>query len=417
MADNVVMRATNVSKKFCRSLKHMMFYGAQDIARNAVGLSSRSDRLRDGEFWAVADVSFDLKRGETLGIIGPNGSGKSTMLKMLNGIFMPDRGKIEINGRVGALIEVGAGFHPMLSGRENIYINGSILGMSKKEIDKKFDEIVNFANIGDFLDSPVKHYSSGMYVRLGFAIAAHINPEILIIDEILSVGDLSFQNKSLRRLAEIREKANAIVFVSHNLEHVKTLCSKVLILNKGIPIFYGDTDKALIKYYEISREIILQSEGQKRDGVGLKHISTGDIELLGGGILDSDGKITKKFNQGENITLYFDFYANIKISKPYFNVGIINQRDEICIWHVSRNYNDNLTDILPGKYRLNVCFQNPQLVPGVYSFNFSLRSSTTCEFYERYSAKKFSFIVNGDSIPKGIVACDSQWGLKSIHGN
>ena len=193
MTNDTVIKVENVSKKYCRSLKHTMMYGMQDIARNSIGLKSCSDTLREGEFWALNDVSFEVKKGETLGIVGANGSGKSTLLKLLNGIFMPDKGRIEINGRVGALIEVGAGFHPMLTGRENIYVNGAILGMSKKEIDKKFDEIVDFADIGDFIDSPVKHYSSGMYVRLGFAIASHADLDILMVDEVLAVGDFRFK--------------------------------------------------------------------------------------------------------------------------------------------------------------------------------------------------------------------------------
>ena len=172
---------------------------------------------------------------------------------MLNGIFWPDKGKITINGRVDALIEVGAGFHPMLTGRENVYINTAILGLTKDQIDEKFDEIIEFADIGDFIDSPVKFYSSGMFVKLGFSVAINIEPEVLLIDEILAVGDLSFQNKSLRRLAELREKAHAVVFVSHNLEHVRNLCDRVMILNNGTQVFLGDTHEAILKYHEITR--------------------------------------------------------------------------------------------------------------------------------------------------------------------
>lgn len=167
MDKDVVIRLNKVSKKYCRSLKKSMIYGMMDIGKNLCGLSSNSERLRLDEFWAMKDISFEVNKGESLGLVGPNGSGKTTLLKMLNGIFWPDTGKISIKGRMGALISVGAGFHPLLTGKENIYINGAILGMSKLEITRKFDEIVAFADIGDFLNSPVKHYSSGMFVRLG----------------------------------------------------------------------------------------------------------------------------------------------------------------------------------------------------------------------------------------------------------
>ena len=192
MNDGVDIKVDHVSKKYCKSLKRSMSYGIWDIARNTLGLSSRSSRLRKDEFWAVDDVSFEVSRGETVGIIGPNGSGKTTLLKMLNGIFWPDKGKITVKGKVGALIAVGAGFHPALTGRENIYVNAAILGMTKKEVEERFDNILKFADIGDFLDTPVKYYSSGMYVRLGFAVAAHCDPDILLVDEVLAVGDAGF---------------------------------------------------------------------------------------------------------------------------------------------------------------------------------------------------------------------------------
>src|SRR5438270_5108779 len=197
----VIIEANNVSKKFCRSLTHGMKYTAADVMRDTLGLRGANDRLRKSEFWAVKDLSFKLERGECLGLIGANGAGKSTLLKMLNGIIRPDSGAIRMKGRVGALIEVGAGFHPLLTGRENIYINGTILGMSRREIDRKFDAIVDFSGLdAGVLDAPVKSYSSGMYVRLGFSIAAHCEPDILLIDEVLAVGDVTFQSACLRKL-------------------------------------------------------------------------------------------------------------------------------------------------------------------------------------------------------------------------
>ncbi len=247
MSNDLVINARNISKKFCPGLKRSIRYGIQDIALNIFGLSSKSEKLRKAEFWAVDDISFELKKGETLGIIGPNGAGKTTILKMLNGIFMPDKGEIEIRGKVGALIEIGAGFHPALTGRENIYVNGAILGMSRREIDRKFDSIVDFADIGDFLDSPVKFYSSGMYVRLGFAIAIHCQPDILLVDEVLAVGDLDFQNKCLNKISEIKKETSTIM-ISHNMNTIRLMCGRCLFISKGKQIKLGDVSEILNIY-------------------------------------------------------------------------------------------------------------------------------------------------------------------------
>lgn len=414
MAEDIVIKAENLSKKFCRSLKHVMLYGARDIASNMAGLSSHSEKLRDGEFWAVDDVSFEIKRGETLGIIGPNGSGKSTMLKMINGIFMPDRGRIEIKGRVGALIEVGAGFHPMLTGRENIYVNGAILGMNKKEIDGKFDEIVDFADIGDFIDAPVKHYSSGMHVRLGFAIAAQCEPDILLIDEVLAVGDLSFQNKSMRKLAELREGSKALVYVSHKLDTVQNLCKKVLVIDKGKLVFYGNSYEALQCYYKLSREnelhsLIKQGRGLETD----RYISSGDIRLLDAGILDESGIKIERIQQGNDIKVFIDFISNVAISDPSFSVNIINTKREHCIFHKSQDYSKTFETIKPGKYRLVVKFKKPALTPGVYSITFAVINASTLELVEKYTGQNLSFIVDGYGISRGIVFAESEWNIEN----
>jgi lipopolysaccharide transport system ATP-binding protein len=233
MDNDVVIKLEHVSKKYCKNIKDSMIYGLTDIGRNLVGLKSRAEQLRKNEFWAVNDVSLEIKRGESFGFIGANGSGKTTLLKMLNGIFWPDKGRITVNGRVGALIAVGAGFHPMLTGRENVHINGAILGMSKKEVDQKFDDIVAFADIGDFLDAPVKHYSSGMYVRLGFAIAVHSDSDILLIDEVLAVGDKDFQVKCYQKMNEIRKKGTTIILVAHNEYTIREYTTRCLYLQNG----------------------------------------------------------------------------------------------------------------------------------------------------------------------------------------
>ena len=248
-----MIRVEGVSKKFCRGLRRSIRYGMADITRNALGMRTRSSSLRKDEFWALKGIDLEIKRGEVLGVIGPNGSGKSTLLKLLNGIFWPDIGRICISGRVGALIEVGAGFHPMLSGRENIYVNGAVLGMSKKEVDDKFDDIVAFADIGDFLDMPVKKYSSGMFVRLGFAVAVHCDPDVLLIDEILAVGDMSFRHRCYNRIDELKKRC-AIVLVSHNMFQIGRICDSALFLHHGERRFLGTAQEGIMAYYAQARK-------------------------------------------------------------------------------------------------------------------------------------------------------------------
>jgi lipopolysaccharide transport system ATP-binding protein len=229
-----LIKVENVSKKFCRDLKRSLWYGMKDLGSDILGQwHDHDDQLRKDEFWAVKDVSFELKQGAFLGLIGRNGAGKTTLLRMLNGLIKPDKGRIEIRGQVGAMIALGAGFNPILTGRENIYVNASVLGLSKKEINNRFDEIVGFAELGEFIDMPVQSYSSGMTVRLGFAVAAALNPDVLLLDEVLAVGDESFQQKCFNKMGELKNAGTAIVFVSHNMHMVSTFSNKLLMMTNG----------------------------------------------------------------------------------------------------------------------------------------------------------------------------------------
>ena len=307
---DIAIRCESAGKKFCKSLKNSMLYGALDILRSALGTIPDSSILRQDEFWAIEDINFELKRGESFGIIGPNGSGKTTLLKLLNGIFMPDKGKITIDGRMGALIQVGAGFHPMLSGRENIYINGAILGLSKNEIDKNFDSIVDFADIGDFLDSPVKFYSSGMYVRLGFAIAIHCRPDILLIDEILAVGDLKFQTKCLKFItANILKNGCTVVFVSHNRYAIEDVCERALYIKKGKMIKMGRTTEVIGQYLaDIKTEEIAS---------GVKLSSSFNLEgIIKIDFLDKEGVLKNQFKSGEQVRIRFYYSFKQRINNP-----------------------------------------------------------------------------------------------------
>lgn len=266
MDKDTVIKVEDVSKKYCKSLKMSMAYGVMDIGRNLLGLSSRSDRLRKDEFWALNDISFEVKKGETLGIIGPNGSGKTTLLKLLNGIFWPDKGKITVKGKVGALIELGAGFHPLLTGRENVYINAAILGMTKKEVDEKFNEIIDFANIGDFIDTPVKYYSSGMFVRLGFAVAIYSDPDILLVDEVLAVGDLQFQVKCFRKIKELKEAKKTIILVTHDIGTIQKQTERVVLLLKGSISGIDSPKDSMNRYLEIMSESVKDIRETKGGG-------------------------------------------------------------------------------------------------------------------------------------------------------
>ena len=238
--------------------------------------ANRADALRPREFWAVQDVSFAVRRGEALGIIGPNGAGKSTVLKLLSKILRPNKGAIHVNGRLSALIEIGAGFHPDLTGRENIYLNGAILGMTRKEINGKFDQIVEFSGLEDFIDTPVKRYSSGMYARLGFSVAAHVDPEILLVDEVLSVGDMSFQHRCIEKMRQRLASGVAVIFVSHNLQAEASLCHRAVVLSRGSKVFDGSPGEAIDAYMSASRS----SSVSPTQTTGVKPCSSASLVFL-----------------------------------------------------------------------------------------------------------------------------------------
>lgn len=266
----VVVSFEHVSKKFCRHLRRSMAYGLLDLSRNFVGLKAKNSDLRRGEFWALKDLSFELKRSGAFGILGLNGSGKTTLMRLLGGIFPPDEGEIMVRGRVGVLIAMGAGFHPHMTGRENIFINGSILGMTREELDAHFDDIVNFSEIGDFLDAPVSTYSNGMRVRLGFAIATCVIPDILLLDEVFAVGDVVFRQRALERVQHIIDHA-AVIVTSNRPEYIEMLCSRALWLDKGKIVAQGDAEEVAAQYAEeTSRRSALftMQSGSSREGTG-----------------------------------------------------------------------------------------------------------------------------------------------------
>lgn len=407
----VVLKVEGVSKKFCRNLRQSMWYGLKDLSRGVVGLKPKEEGLRSGEFWALQDINFELRKGEILGIIGANGSGKSTLLRVLTGIFPPDKGNVWIDGTVGGIIALGAGMHPHMTGRENVYLNGTILGMSKEEIDSKFDEIVDFSEIGDFLDAPLSTYSSGMKVRLGFAVAVHGEPDILLVDEVLAVGDLSFQNKSMRKLKKARETAKAVIFISHNLENIRQLSDRVLILNEGLCLGVHKTHKGISLY----QDVMQKKEAKKLVGTVRKgQIDERKIKLIGTSYNTTSTSATPSQNYKEPLSVTLKISIIEDVEFIYINLGIANSKGEACIWSVSEDYNCYFENINRGFYELNIKIDDHKLMPGLYETSVAIRNKETNETYLRCWLPFINLTSEGQKIARAIVDCAPEFKLIPI---
>lgn len=352
----VLVKVEGLSKKFCKDLKTSLWYGVQDLLASIRG-KENAGTLRPKEFWAVKDINFELRRGECLGLIGHNGAGKSTLLKILNGLINPDAGKVTIKGRVGALIELGAGFNPILTGRENIYNNGAILGFTRNEIDTKIEEIIDFAQIREFIDMPVQNYSSGMKVRLGFAVAAQMEPDVLIIDEVLAVGDIGFVLKCFKKIDQILPKT-ALIFVSHSMPMVSRICSHVILLDKGKSVFQGiKVGKAIDLYYNSFADN--QSNIVFDDG-------TITLEYLKLENTNSENNIYQ-IEWFQDLILLLKFKIKKSIDFPLINI-IILDKEQRPVASLLRNYNFIATSN-NNDFQLKIIHENIQLSRGLYSIN------------------------------------------------
>jgi lipopolysaccharide transport system ATP-binding protein len=355
MEDNeVLVKVEHLSKKFCKDLKTSLWYGVKDLYANILG-NKEERSLRPDEFWAVKDINFELRRGECLGLIGHNGAGKSTLLKILNGLINPDEGKVTIKGRVGALIELGAGFNPILSGRENIYNNGAVLGFSKKEIDGKVEEIIDFAEIREFIDMPVQNYSSGMKVRLGFAVAAQMEPDVLIIDEVLAVGDVGFRGKCYEAIDKMSQKC-AIIFVSHSMPMISKICSNAILMTSGQMEFNGRPPIAIEKYYDhfptkLNHQVILH------DDLKIKNITVDQIvEIHNPFSLEIILECKREF---KGIELNF-----VLLSRELIPAGQFNSKFQGCLF-----------DLKAGINKIEVTVDSIDLNPGIYVLSVSIEDS------------------------------------------
>ncbi|MFA6923658.1 MAG: ABC transporter ATP-binding protein [Bacteroidales bacterium] len=366
-------------KKFCRTLRSSMRYGVIDTSKGILGLPTNSHKLRKDEFWALENINFSLKKNESLGIIGLNGSGKTTLLRLLTGIFPPDNGTIEVRGKVASMIAVGAGFHPHMTGKENIYLNGSIIGMTNKEIKEKYDEIVAFAELEEFINSPVSTYSSGMYVRLGFAIAVHTEPDILLLDEILAVGDLSFINKAYRKMAELKKKSSTI-FISHNMDQVHRMSDRVMLLNNGKIIMEGETKKVIEEYQKSIREKEMITLN-KENAILSETVKTEYIDVLDYGLIDGNNNKTDRIQVGEDLIVFTDFVSNIDIEDFDYGIGVLNSKSENILYGSAFHSKVKFDKIFAGKrYRVYLKFKKCNLASGIYSINFGMRTLSSLEF-------------------------------------
>jgi lipopolysaccharide transport system ATP-binding protein len=326
-----------------------------------------ADGGRSEDFWALKGVEFDVQAGEVVAVVGRNGAGKSTLLKVLSRITKPTTGRVELHGRVGSLLEVGTGFHPELTGRENIFLNGGILGMKRREIARRFDEIVAFAEVERFLDTPVKRYSSGMYVRLAFAVAAHLEPEILLVDEVLAVGDAEFQKKCLGRMKDISHQGRTVLFVSHNMAAVLSLCKKALLIDQGRVVVEGPTAAIVERYMK-----------------DLTSLSGGDVDLTGhptrrrGSVplltrvrfFNESGEATDRVGAGEGLTIALDFNPAVALDQPHFGV-CFNDVMGRPVFTVATYFSDYTLPTLTGPRTVYCKIPSLDLVPGTYTIDLS----------------------------------------------
>lgn len=379
-------------------------------------------RARYEEFWALKNVSLTVNRGDIFGIIGENGSGKSTLLKCIAQILQPDRGTIKVNGRVSALIELGAGFHPDLTGSENVYLNGAILGLSRRQVDERFEDIVRFAELEDFIDMPVRSYSSGMYLRLGFSVAVHTDPEILLIDEVLAVGDEAFQAKCSDKFEEMKAQGKTILLVSHSLDAVRKFCSHVALLEDGEVRMQGSVEKVIDYYVETvyrKQEKDLKQQANKQEDLEqqaetVKHVTEdrwGSFEAVLSNVrlTDSSGEERYVFRCSEEMILEMTYKAHKRIEKPVFGL-VVYRADGVLCTVSNTEYGGLPIRYIEGEGSLRYKVPSTLLLPGSYAMTVHLYDHT-CKFPFDHHEKRYHFrIIPGENTEKwGVFHLPAKW--------
>lgn len=401
MSDAISIRVEGLWKHYGLSSRP----GLGQIARAVLPQVCRGPMNGDAEFWALRDVSFTVRRGETVGIIGRNGAGKSTLLKVLAGVTPPSRGRVEVHGRIFPMIELNAGVHPELTGRENTYLLGAIMGVPRQQMASLLPEIEEFVELGDWFDRPVRTYSSGMVARLGFGVATRIESDILLIDETFAVGDLKFQNKSLARIKELRERGATVILVTHSLDMLQFIAQRGIVLDEGAIVAEGSALEGLRAYEQLvfgKERLRLAQRG--RSGREAKELTMVSTRIFGPG-----EETLTEVETGAPFGIEIRFRVHRLLDRPVFSVGILNATGVVCIWNVSEE--DGLQcEGVSGAMRLRIWYDEHKLSKGAYEVNFALREQTSYETLERLAGIA-SFSVTGSGRARGIMALPAQWRL------
>lgn len=359
----------------------------------------------------MRDITFDILPGECVGIIGRNGSGKSTLLKIIARIIQPTSGEIRVTGRVSALLELGAGFHPDLTGRENIYLNASVLGLTKEETEGLFDDIVEFSELGEFIDMPVKHYSSGMYMRLGFSVAIHVRPDVLIVDEILAVGDQSFQAKCLDRIAEMKRQGQTILYISHDIRTIAQLCNHVIWLEHGEVRMSGPTESVLDHYQSHVFQRVGQQLANVNEEGGYRRWGTMQIEITGVRFLDEMGDETTIFRTGDPLTVELSYDAHEPIEEPEFGLAL-HRQDGTHITGPNTRAGGLALGVISGPGQIRYHVHRLPLLPGRYNVTAAVHDSEAPIAYDYHEeAYGFRVVDGGTNEREGFLALDADWEL------
>lgn len=383
MTEETAIEATGVGKKFRLSRA-----GGRTLKSAVLGALARRD-TRD--FWALREAQFSVRRGETLGIIGANGAGKSTLLSLVAGTIAPTTGRIETRGTISSLLELGAGFHPDFTGRENVFLYGAILGLSRRQIRQRFDAIVSFAEVQDFVDQPVRHYSSGMYVRLAFAVAVEVDPEILLIDEVLAVGDAAFQAKCVRRIEEFRKAGKTMLIVSHDLGTIRAISDRILLLREGRVVGIGQPDA-----------VVQQYEGEvRREGIAVssREWGTGEARILSAEFLNEAGQKADRFRWGDTLRVRLRYKTDKEIADPVFGFSIADSRGRLVYGNNTQIEQFRIASIA-GEGSVQLVIPKVAMARGAYLFSFSLHSSDHRTNYHRMD-NAFSISVDCDKTFEG----------------